>query len=99
MLPLQFSKRGRMLRFGNETMRLPMRAIQIMAPRQIAVLDDAPRPDPAAGEVLVKCSHAAICGSNMGQYTGKGLWGDIDYPKKGRWCWPSLKDLLASPST
>jgi len=85
MLPLQFSKRGHMSPFGNETMRLPMRAIQIIAPRQIAVLDDAPRPDPADGEVLVECSHAAICGSNMGQYTGRGLWGDIDYPNPIGW--------------
>ena len=62
-----------------------MRAIQIVAPRQIALLNDAPRPEPAKGEVLIKCSHAAICGSNMGQYTGRGLWGDIDYPNPAGW--------------
>ena len=62
-----------------------MRAIQIMEPRKIAMLDDAPRPEPAEGEVLVRCSHVAICGSNMGQYTGKGLWGDIDYPNPVGW--------------
>ncbi|MFC1633769.1 zinc-binding dehydrogenase [Planctomycetota bacterium] len=62
-----------------------MRAIQIVAPRQIAILNDAPRPKPAEGEVLIKCSYAAICGSNMGQYTGKGLWGDIDYPNPIGW--------------
>jgi L-iditol 2-dehydrogenase len=62
-----------------------MRAIQIIAPRQIALLNNAPRPEPAEGEVLIRCSHAAICGSNMGQYTGKGLWGDIDYPNPIGW--------------
>ena len=62
-----------------------MRAIQIMEPRKIAMLDNAPTPEPAEGEVLVRCSHVAICGSNMGQYTGKGLWGDIDYPNPVGW--------------
>ncbi len=62
-----------------------MRAIQIMEPRKIAMLDNAPRPEPAEGDVLVRCSYVAICGSNMGQYTGKGLWGDIDYPNPIGW--------------
>ncbi|MHC4596715.1 MAG: alcohol dehydrogenase catalytic domain-containing protein [Planctomycetota bacterium] len=62
-----------------------MRAIQIVQPRKIAMLDDAPRPEPAEGEVLVRCSHVAICGSNMGQYTGKGLWADADYPNPVGW--------------
>ena len=62
-----------------------MRAIQIMEPRKIAMLDNAPTPEPAQGEVLVRCSHVAICGSNMGQYTGRGLWGDIDYPNPVGW--------------
>ena len=43
-----------------------MRAIQIVKPRKIALLDDAPKPEPLEGEVLVKCSHVALCGSNMG---------------------------------
>jgi len=62
-----------------------MRAIQIVQPRKIAMLDDAPKPEPVEGEVLVKCSHVALCGSNMGQYTGKGLWGDIDFPNPVGW--------------
>lgn len=49
------------------------------------MLDDVPRPEPADGEVLVRCSHVAICGSNMGQYTGEGLWGDMDYPNPIGW--------------
>jgi L-iditol 2-dehydrogenase len=62
-----------------------MRAIQIVKPREIAMLDDAPRPEPADGEVLVRCSHVALCGSNMGQYTGQGLWADIDFPNPVGW--------------
>jgi len=62
-----------------------MRAIQIVEPRKIAMLDDAPKPEPAKGEVLVQCSHVALCGSNMGQYTGEGLWGDIDFPNPVGW--------------
>ena len=62
-----------------------MRAIQIVEPRKIAMLDNAPRPEPIEGEVLVRCSHVAICGSNMGQYTGKGLWGNIDFPNPVGW--------------
>jgi L-iditol 2-dehydrogenase len=62
-----------------------MRAIQIVKPRKIAMLDDAPKPEPAEGEVLVRCGHVALCGSNMGQYTGEGLWGDIDFPNPVGW--------------
>ncbi len=49
------------------------------------MLDDAPKPEPVEGEVLVKCSHIALCGSNMGQYTGEGLWADIDFPNPVGW--------------
>jgi len=62
-----------------------MKAIQIVEPRKIAMLDDAPTPEPAEGEVLVQCSHVALCGSNMGQYTGEGLWGDIEFPNPIGW--------------
>ena len=62
-----------------------MRAIQIAEPRRIAMLDDAPTPEPAEGEELVRCTHVALCGSNMGQYTGEGLWGDIDFPNPVGW--------------
>jgi threonine dehydrogenase-like Zn-dependent dehydrogenase len=62
-----------------------MRAIQIVKPGEIAMLDDAPQPEPAEGEVLVRCSHVALCGSNMGQFTGQGLWADIDFPNPVGW--------------
>ena len=62
-----------------------MKAIQIVEPRKIAMLDNVPTPEPAEGEVLVRCSHIALCGSNMGQYTGEGLWADIDFPNPVGW--------------
>lgn len=61
-----------------------MRAIHIAAPRKIAFLD-APGPEPQEGEVLVQCSHVALCGSNMGQYTGEGVWGDLEFPNPTGW--------------
>jgi L-iditol 2-dehydrogenase len=61
-----------------------MRAIHIAEPRKIAFLD-APRPEPLDGEVLVQCSHVALCGSNMGQYTGEGVWGDLAFPNPTGW--------------
>ncbi len=62
-----------------------MKAIHIAGPRKIALLDDAPDPEPLAGEVLVRCSHVALCGSNMGQYTGEGVWGDLALPNPTGW--------------
>ena len=62
-----------------------MRAIQILEPRKIAMLDNAPTPEPAEGEVLVRCSHVAICGSNISQYLGKGFWGNGDFPNPVGW--------------
>jgi len=62
-----------------------MRAIQIVEPRKIAMLDNAPTPEPAEGEVLVKCSYVGLCGSNISQYIAKGLWGDGDFPNPVGW--------------
>jgi len=61
-----------------------MRAIEIAEPRKITMLD-APVPEPADGQVLVQCSHVALCGSNMGQYTGVGVWGDLAFPNPTGW--------------
>ena len=61
-----------------------MRAIHIAEPRKIAFLD-APMPEPDDGEVLVQCTHVALCGSNMGQYTGEGVWGDLEFPNPTGW--------------
>ena len=61
-----------------------MRAIHIAAPRKIEFLD-APRPEPLDGEVLVQCRYVALCGSNMGQYTGEGVWADLKFPNPTGW--------------
>jgi len=62
-----------------------MRAIQIVEPGKIAMLDNVLAPEPAEGEVLVRCSHVAICGSNISQYLGKGFWGNGDFPNPIGW--------------
>ncbi len=61
-----------------------MRAIHIAAPKEIAFLD-APKPEPLDGEILVQCTHVALCGSNMGQYSGEGVWGDLAFPNPTGW--------------
>jgi L-iditol 2-dehydrogenase len=62
-----------------------MRAIQIVSPRKIAMLDDAPGPEPAEGQVLVRCSHVGLCGSNTSQYMGLGFWGEGNLPYPPGW--------------
>lgn len=62
-----------------------MRAIQIVGPRKIAMLDDAPRPEPKEGQVLVRCRYVGLCGSNISQYTATGLWGDGEFPNPVGW--------------
>jgi len=58
-----------------------MRAVVFTGPRKIALVDDAPRPVPAEGEVLVRCSHIALCGTNMGPYLFDGRWaGEMPRP-------------------
>jgi len=55
-----------------------MRALQIAAPGKVAFLD-APMPTLQDGDVLVQCKYVGLCGSNMGQYSGEGIWG-ANYP-------------------
>jgi threonine dehydrogenase-like Zn-dependent dehydrogenase len=62
-----------------------MRAILFEAPRKIRLLDDVPTPEPGDGEVLVRCSHVALCGTNMGPYLGDGRWGQIEWPPPPGW--------------
>jgi L-iditol 2-dehydrogenase len=61
-----------------------MRAIQIAAPRQVAFLD-APMPVLQDGDVLVQCKYVGLCGSNMGQYSGEGVWGCLHFPNPAGW--------------
>lgn len=89
-----------------------MRAIFFEAPRRVRLIDDAPRPQPGDGEVLVRCSHIALCGTNMGPYLGDGRWGEIEWPPPPGWLghenigtvvqsnlpdWPEGTRVLAHP--
>ncbi len=62
-----------------------MRAIEFIAPRKLVLRDDIPQPKPADGEVLVQCTHVALCGTNMGPYLGDGRWGQIQWPPPPGW--------------
>jgi threonine dehydrogenase-like Zn-dependent dehydrogenase len=56
-----------------------MKAFQFTAPKTVTMLNDVPVPEPKEGEVLVKCTYVALCGSNSGQFTGEGYYAD-GYP-------------------
>ncbi len=51
-----------------------MRAIKFTGPSQMVLVDDAKKPEPGEGEVLVQCHYVALCGTNMGPYLGEGRW-------------------------
>jgi len=61
-----------------------MRAIEFLGPRRIRLVDDAPKPEPQEGEVLVECSHVALCGTNMGPYLFDGRW-SAEMPRPPGW--------------
>ena len=61
-----------------------MRAIDFVGPSQVVLVDDAPRPEPADGEVLVQCSHIGLCGTNMGPYLFEGRW-SAEMPRPPGW--------------
>jgi threonine dehydrogenase-like Zn-dependent dehydrogenase len=56
-----------------------MKALQFQSAGKVTLLTDVPVPEPKEGEVLVKCTYAALCGSNSGQFTGEGYYADL-YP-------------------
>ena len=62
-----------------------MRAILFEAPRKIRLLDDQPVPEPDDGEVLVRCTHVGLCGSNRGPYLGLGRWAAGPWPRPVGW--------------
>jgi (R,R)-butanediol dehydrogenase/meso-butanediol dehydrogenase/diacetyl reductase/L-iditol 2-dehydrogenase len=57
-----------------------MRAIIFDAPRKLHLVDDVPMPEMGDGSILIRCTHAGLCGSNVGPYTGDGYWAE--------WAWP-----------
>jgi L-iditol 2-dehydrogenase len=54
-----------------------MRAIKFTGPSQVVLVDDAKKPEPGDGEVLVQCHYVALCGTNMGPYLGEGRWANV----------------------
>lgn len=61
-----------------------MRAVQFTGPGQCELIDDAQKPEPEEGQVLVKCSHVALCGTNMGPYLFDGRWAE-EMPRPPGW--------------
>jgi L-iditol 2-dehydrogenase len=49
------------------------------------LVDDAPKPVPQEGEVLVECKYVALCGTNMGPYLGDGRWAPMQASSPPGW--------------
>jgi L-iditol 2-dehydrogenase len=62
-----------------------MRAIEFVGPGKIVLRDDVPVPEAKDGEVVVRCSHVALCGTNMGPYLYDGRWGAADMSRPSGW--------------
>ncbi len=62
-----------------------MKAILFEAPKTVRLIDDAPLPPMAEGEVTVRCTHVGLCGSNRGPYLGEGRWAHVDWPPPPGW--------------
>jgi len=62
-----------------------MRAVKFLGPRKVVLVDDAPRPVPQQGEVLVQCQYVALCGTNMGPYLGDGRWAPMQAASPPGW--------------
>ena len=62
-----------------------MRAILFEAPRKVRLIDDLPVPQLAEGEVLVRCTHVGLCGSNVGPFRGEGRWAEGIWPRPPGW--------------
>src|SRR3954447_21495837 len=54
-----------------------MRVAVLNAPRQLDIAD-APVPEPAAGEVLLRVASCGVCASELGMWDGRAA---IDYPR------------------
>lgn len=62
-----------------------MRAIEFVGPRKIVLRDNVPVPELRDGEALVRCSHVALCGTNMGPYLYDGRWANPAIPRPPGW--------------
>ena len=47
-----------------------MRAVALVAPGQVEIVDDWPEPDPGPGEVVVRIRGVGLCGSDLSIYDG-----------------------------
>jgi threonine dehydrogenase-like Zn-dependent dehydrogenase len=89
-----------------------VRAVLFEAPEQVRLIDDAPRPRARDGELLVRVTHAGLCGSNTGPYRGSGHWRRTPWPAPAGWQghenvgvvaespfpeWPAGTPVLAHP--
>jgi L-iditol 2-dehydrogenase len=62
-----------------------MRALSFTGPEQITLIDEAPIPEIEDGEVLVRCTHIGLCGSNRGPFIAEGVWGEGEWPRLLGW--------------
>jgi L-iditol 2-dehydrogenase len=62
-----------------------MRAIDFVGPGKIVLRDDVPAPEVKDGEVVIQCSHIALCGTNMGPYLYDGRWAAEDISRPPGW--------------
>jgi L-iditol 2-dehydrogenase len=62
-----------------------MRALSFTGPEHITLIDDAPVPEIEEGEVLVRCTHIGLCGSNRGPFIAEGVWNEGEWPRKLGW--------------
>ena len=62
-----------------------MRALSFTGPEEITLINDAPEPDIEDGEVLVRCTHIGLCGSNRGPFIAEGVWDEGDWPRLLGW--------------
>ncbi|TFG71741.1 MAG: alcohol dehydrogenase, partial [Anaerolineales bacterium] len=62
-----------------------MRALSFTGFEEISLIDDAPEPVIEDGEVLVRCTHIGLCGSNRGPFIAEGVWAEGAWPRKLGW--------------
>lgn len=62
-----------------------MRALSFTGLEKITLIDDALEPEIEDGEVLVRCTHIGLCGSNRGPFIAEGVWAEGEWPRKLGW--------------
>ncbi len=62
-----------------------MRALVFDDLKHVTCVEDAPEPELTEGNVLVRLTHSALCGSNAAPFTGDGIWADSERPSSPGW--------------